>query len=130
MVTIVGAPIGVAMLNKLPQVIALRGHRTSIQVTYDGASAIAKSSPVPQRNILLRAIYFVLIGWWLSALWMEVTYALCLSIIGLPIGIWALVVLTSREVKATFPSKKKKQVGKTRRRPGMRLESRSKIISR
>jgi hypothetical protein len=39
------------------------------------------------------------------------------NIIGLPIGMWALVVLTSREVKSAFPSRKK-QVGKTNRRPG------------
>jgi uncharacterized membrane protein YccF (DUF307 family) len=36
----------------------------------------------------LRAIYFVLIGWWLSAVWMEMAYAICLTIIGLPIGLW------------------------------------------
>ena len=39
------------------------------------------------------------------------------NIIGLPIGIWALVVLTGREVKAAFPSKSKEQIVKTKR-PG------------
>jgi prepilin-type processing-associated H-X9-DG protein len=34
------------------------------------------------------------------------------NIIGLPIGIWALVILTSREVKKAFPSRKKEQVDK------------------
>jgi uncharacterized membrane protein YccF (DUF307 family) len=88
MVTIVGAPIGVAMLNKLPQVIALRGHRTGFEVTRVGDSVVTKRAPVPQRNILLRVIYFVLIGWWLCALWMEAAYALCLTIVGLPVGFW------------------------------------------
>jgi uncharacterized membrane protein YccF (DUF307 family) len=86
MVTIIGAPIGVAMLNMLPQVIALRGHRTAVEVTWDGE--LIKETHVPQRNIVLRFAYFVLIGWWLTALWMEAAYALCLSIIGLPIGFW------------------------------------------
>ena len=38
--------------------------------------------------LMFAVLYFLLIGWWLSALWMEVAYALCLSIIGLPIGFW------------------------------------------
>ena len=88
MVTIIGAPIGVAMLNMLPQVIALRGQRTSVEVMQVGNMFVTKDTHVPQRSIVLRVIYFVLIGWWLSALWMEAAYALCLSIVGLPIGFW------------------------------------------
>ncbi len=37
------------------------------------------------------------------------------NIIGLPIGIWALVVLTSREVKAAFARKEREQIGETKR---------------
>jgi uncharacterized membrane protein YccF (DUF307 family) len=90
MVTIVGIPLALAMLNKLPQVIALRGQRTSVEVTHVGNRVVAKSVPVPQRNIVLRSIYFLLVGWWLSALWMEAAYALCLSIIGMPFGFWMI----------------------------------------
>jgi len=91
MLTIVGAPLAVAMLNKLPQVIALRGQTAGVQVTRVGnLTVVSPDAHIPQRNILLRTIYFILIGWWLSALWMEAAYALCLSIIGLPIGFWML----------------------------------------
>jgi uncharacterized membrane protein YccF (DUF307 family) len=45
-------------------------------------------SGVRQRPFLLRAIYFVLIGWWLSGLWMAVAYVMLISIIGLPIAFW------------------------------------------
>jgi uncharacterized membrane protein YccF (DUF307 family) len=89
MLTIVGAPLAVAMLNALPQVIALRGQTSGVEVTRVGNLEYTVSNArIPQRNIVLRAIYFVLIGWWLSALWMEAAYALCLSIIGLPVGFW------------------------------------------
>jgi uncharacterized membrane protein YccF (DUF307 family) len=89
MLTIVGAPLAVAMLNKLPQVIALRGQTAGVQVTQVGnLQYVVRDARIPQHNIFLRAIYFILVGWWLSAVWMEVAYALCLSIIGLPIGFW------------------------------------------
>ena len=89
MVTVVGAPLAVAMLNVLPQVIALRGDRSAVEVKrIGGETIVARPTHVPQRNVVLRGIYFVLIGWWLSALWMEAAYAVCLTIIGLPLGFW------------------------------------------
>lgn len=89
MLTIIGAPLGVMMLNALPQVIALRGQTSAVEMSRVGNLTWVKTpTRVPQRNILLRALYFILIGWWLSALWMEAAYALCLSIIGLPLGFW------------------------------------------
>ena len=86
--TVVGAPLAVAMLNALPQVIALRGKETAVEVSRVGNLEYTEKTRVPQRNIFLRAAYFILIGWWLSALWMEVAYAICLTIIGLPVGFW------------------------------------------
>lgn len=89
MLTVIGAPLAVGMLNMLPQVIALRGSTTAVQITRtDQFQYAVRDVRVPQRSWILRAIYFVLVGWWVSALWMEAAYALCLSIIGLPIGFW------------------------------------------
>jgi len=82
LLTIIGAPIGVAMLNNLPQIIALRGRRL-VQVSPSGSV-----SEVPQVNIVIRAIYFLLVGWWLSAVWMTVAYLLCLTIFLMPLGFW------------------------------------------
>ncbi len=81
-VSIIGMPIGAAMLNNVPQVIALRGRRL-VTVSPEGHVRSA-----PEINIIIRAIYFVLIGWWLSAAWLIVAYALCMTIILLPIGFW------------------------------------------
>lgn len=89
MLTILGIPLGVMMLNKIPQVIALRGQEETLTVTQVGDTTIVTTgAEKPQRNILLRALYFLLIGWWLSALWMEVAYLLCVTIIGMPLGFW------------------------------------------
>ncbi len=83
--TIVGMPLAVMMLNRIPEVIALRGEREYLVRSWGTQTLV---TDMPQYNLLLRALYFLLIGWWLSALWMEAAYALCLSILGLPIGFW------------------------------------------
>lgn len=79
-ISIIGLPLGAAMLNAVPQVIALRGRR---MMQVDGQGRV---SAAPQLPFLIRALYFVLIGWWLSGTWMIVAYVLCLTVIGLPLG--------------------------------------------
>ncbi len=86
--SVIGIPFGVMLLNRLPQVIALRTTPTPITITsVDGVTYVTTGS-APQNGCLLRALYFVFIGWWLSALWMEAAYFLCLTVIGLPLGFW------------------------------------------
>ncbi len=89
MVTVIGLPFGVWMLDRLPKVIALRGEPVQRMVTRraDGA-LVTQVVERPQVNLLLRALYFILVGWWLSAIWMELAYAISLTIIGLPLGFW------------------------------------------
>jgi len=89
MVSIIGIPFGVMMLNLLPKVIALRDPTVhKLMITRQDGSYTTRPVDVPQVNILLRALYFLLIGWWVSAVWMEAAYAICLTIIGLPVGFW------------------------------------------
>ena len=89
MLTVVGIPLGVAMMNLVPVVIALRGQSGGVSIAADGdVTKVTTGTALPQHNIILRSIYFVLIGWWLSAIWMELAYLICLTIIGLPVGFW------------------------------------------
>ena len=44
--------------------------------------------PSDGAGLLIRALYFVLIGWWFSAIWLAVAWALHVSIIGMLIGFW------------------------------------------
>jgi uncharacterized membrane protein YccF (DUF307 family) len=76
-VTIVLLPIGVKIINRVPYLLTLKRRDTDIQA--DG---------VAQTSLLVRAVYFVLVGWWASFIWANVAWALCVSVIGIPVGIW------------------------------------------
>ena len=88
MTTIIGIPFGVMMLNKLPQLLTLRVQSPQMGITVVGGVVVVSGGAVPQYNFLLRALYFFVIGWWLSALWIELAYLICLTVIGLPVGFW------------------------------------------
>ncbi len=89
MATVIGIPLAVKMLNRLPYVIALRGQDPEVAVIQaGGVTVVSVGGERSQRNLLLRIVYFLLIGWWLSAFWIEAAYVFCLTIIGLPIGFW------------------------------------------
>ncbi|MBI3890354.1 MAG: YccF domain-containing protein, partial [Candidatus Wallbacteria bacterium] len=40
-----------------------------------------------QSGLLLRLLWFVLVGWWASLAWMIASYLLMLTIIGIPLGL-------------------------------------------
>lgn len=89
MLTILGIPLAVKMINNLPKVFALRNPSPEYTIVrFQDGVAVVSTTNVPQRNIFLRIIYFLLVGWWFSAIWMELAYLICLTIIGLPLGFW------------------------------------------
>ena len=79
--TIIGLPLGLWMINRLPSVMTLRpqGARWRFE---DGALRQGQE----QYPFLVRAVYFLLIGWWLSGLWMVAAYLATVSLIGLPLA--------------------------------------------
>ena len=83
--TVIGIPLAVMMFNKLPDIIALRGSDT-YSVSYYGNHPVV--SETPQYSFLLRALWYLLVGWWLTGVWVEVGYVLCATVIGLPLGFW------------------------------------------
>jgi uncharacterized membrane protein YccF (DUF307 family) len=90
-ITIIGLPVGLWMLNRVPLVLTLRTQRgyTVTQVNADG-SARSRYRSTPQISWLLRFLYFVLIGWWFSLIWSLLGWLLCVTIIGLPLGVLML----------------------------------------
>jgi uncharacterized membrane protein YccF (DUF307 family) len=39
-------------------------------------------------GIIVRAIWFVLVGWWASGVWMIIAYFFTVTIVGIPVAIW------------------------------------------
>ena len=79
-VTVVLLPIGIKLINLVPTVLTLAEPR----------SLSEPESARGQRSLVVRAIYFVLVGWWLSLLWANVASALAITVVGLPVAIWML----------------------------------------
>jgi len=86
--TIIGLPLGLWMLNRVPQVLTLQPYKQIFVATTAGSSVAAQAGGIPQRSWVARMLYFLLIGWWLSLLWSNLAWAISLTIIGLPLAIW------------------------------------------
>jgi uncharacterized membrane protein YccF (DUF307 family) len=86
--SILGLPVGLWMLNRVPMVLTLRPAKQML-VTQERRDGVAwQVQGLPQRAWPIRLIYFVLIGWWLSWLWANAAWIISATIIGLPLGIW------------------------------------------
>lgn len=96
--TIIGLPLGLWMINRVPQVLTLKSQGGDYLV--DGKTGQRMYSSQRQVAWPLRALYFVFVGWWASLLWAALGWLLCLTIIGLPLGIlmlhWLPFVTTLR----------------------------------
>jgi len=86
--TIIGMPFGFALFNLLPAVLTLRP-RSEVLVTElrDGVTYV-RGATVPQLPMLVRALWFIFVGWWLGALYSGFAWFLCVIIVTLPIGLW------------------------------------------
>jgi uncharacterized membrane protein YccF (DUF307 family) len=88
-VTIIGLPVGLWMLNRVPLVLTLRMPQSyAVGQVGPGGAVSWSTRGVAQHNVLVRAAYFILIGWWFSLIWSLLAWLLCVSIIGLPVGVW------------------------------------------
>lgn len=61
------------------------------------------AAPSQQYPFILRAIYFLLVGFWLSLLWVLVAWLIAITVIGLPVAQWMFLrtngVLTLQKFK-------------------------------
>lgn len=89
-VTVIGLPLGVWMLDRVPQVLTLKARPGAYISAKDGRKIFVN---VKQPPFLLRALYFFVFGWWFSFIWAMLGWLLCLTIIGLPLGVIMLNTL-------------------------------------
>jgi len=90
MMTVIGMPLGILIINKMPKLVALREPgQVGVQVVRVGDTTVVDVGARPkQRPFLVRAIYFILVGWWFSFVWMTAAWLLCITILGMPAGFW------------------------------------------
>jgi len=103
---IVTLPLGLVMLNRLPRIMTLRapGQMTKINVATSQAQFPGAAPWMPpgtmqtmhvnvsigatqQRSFLLRALYYLCIGFWLGYLWAFAAYLCCATLVLIPVGV-------------------------------------------
>ena len=85
---VITMPLGLMMINKLPKIVSLREPSHEFVAVTQGLSARITETTLKQRPFLLRAVYFVLVGDWLSLLWMIAGWVVGVTIVGLPLSVW------------------------------------------
>ncbi len=88
--TIIGLPLGLAMINRIPQVMTLRPERVQTTVTVRDGAPVVRQTPLTQPPFLLRALYFVVIGFWFSLVWTLLAWIFTAFTLGfgLPLAFW------------------------------------------
>ncbi len=84
--TIVGLPIGIMMLNRLPAVATLRRTERHMSADVSAGSVVVSETGPEQYAWWIRGIFFVLAGWWLSLIWIHLAYFLMLTLVGIPVA--------------------------------------------
>jgi len=86
-VTILGLPIGLFILNNIPFLLILQPPASEVVTTVGLGGTTVQEQEMRQITWFLRALFFIIVGWWWSLVWMILSYIVCLTIIGLPLGL-------------------------------------------
>lgn len=81
--SIIGLPIGVLILNRIPSLIFLH-ERNQHEISPTGR---VNGEEVP---FILRVIWFFVLGWEAGIFVLALGYILCLTFVGIPLGIYLL----------------------------------------
>jgi uncharacterized membrane protein YccF (DUF307 family) len=87
LVTIVGIPLGIWLINRLPTVLTLRPRTRTWTLGEDATGQPVVVAGREQVAWPVRGVWFVLVGWWLSAFWMGAAWLLQITVIGIPVAL-------------------------------------------
>lgn len=88
LITIIGIPLGIWIINRLPSILTLRPRTRHWSLGQDEqGSTVVTDRGRPQVAWPLRGLWFVLVGWWASGLWMGLAWLIQLTVIGIPIAL-------------------------------------------
>jgi uncharacterized membrane protein YccF (DUF307 family) len=88
LITIIGIPLGIWIINRLPSILTLRPRTKHWSLGQDEQGrAVATERSRRQVSWLIRGLWFVLVGWWASAFWMGAAWLIQLTVIGIPIAL-------------------------------------------
>ena len=91
--TVIGLPLGLMMLNRLPTVLTLKPASQSINISVTGNTTNINISGAQQVNFFIRALYFLFVGWWAGLAWSYIAYVMFVFILTIPIGVMMLNML-------------------------------------
>jgi len=88
LVTIIGIPLGIWIINRQPSILTLRPRTRTWSLGQDEQGRVEVSDRGrPQVAWPIRGLWFVLVGWWASAIWMSLAWLVQLTVIGIPISL-------------------------------------------
>ena len=72
LITIIGIPLGIWIINRLPSILTLRPRTRTWVLGQDAEGRrVVSEAGRPQVAWYVRGVWFVLVGWWASAAWMS-----------------------------------------------------------
>jgi uncharacterized membrane protein YccF (DUF307 family) len=88
LITIIGIPLGIWIINRLPSILTLRPRTRHWSLGQDEAgNTVVSDRGRDQVAWPIRGLWFIVVGWWASAIWMAIAWLIQLTVIGIPIAL-------------------------------------------
>jgi uncharacterized membrane protein YccF (DUF307 family) len=87
MITIIGLPVGIYLINRIPTFITLRPRTREVSAIMENGILRIAEGKRSQQPWYIRFVWFLVVGWWASALVMAVGWVLVVLFVTLPLGL-------------------------------------------
>jgi uncharacterized membrane protein YccF (DUF307 family) len=86
--TLIGIPLAVWVINRMPQIVTLKSSRKlAVSTNAMGVTTVAHAGR-EQRPFVQRAVYYVLVGWWAVSFWLVLAWLAAITVLLLPLAFW------------------------------------------